>query len=1428
MNKKILIFLLILIICLPCVSFGAVANMVEIPLKKKANDAVDFIVNKTTYQDWQATSICGNYLVICNLNSEDGKVIIYVYDKEKTPSNYTKDIQTVKSVDLNDGETAVTYKYYSYEEIEDEALSQVMERKLRTKITGFIHHANSVELDSNRNILIISARTHLPIFFNFDMDTGFIEQIDSPFKRKCKYVNGDTTSYTCATSIAYDEVEDKFYILYGKCQVVYVATAEEFYSNTLLSHLQSYTIYPGSGLKQQCKFYDGYFIYGYDHKIMFYDLRNHAYGTKATAKVSYIDTTEAELEAFSFDGDDLYVSFRDQEADYGGYSIRKTNVNKSLLVRHLIRFDGNEGTDGGTYNMIGMAKISSYTGGALPTSQRPGYKFLGWYTEEEGGTKITADTLVEGETTYYAHWRLESEVPFEEEDIAVILDVNGGQDIENDYFEVKKNTTYQNLKVNLPTPEAEDICDTFDGWYTEPEGGTKITDSYTFTEDIILYAHYATSHHTSLVNALEPTCEEPGYVSHYRCWVCEKRFIDSAGTVEVTLEEGMVDENDNQIFIVAPLGHTLVKRDRVDASRTSTGTEEYYECSRCNKKFFDSDALLVVENDNDLIIPMIESAPLKTDEPYDIILFWGQSNMVGYCGKNASERKKDTRYDYLDAEDVASYSKKTGIDEVLLSNSPKTNFVKIPQIPQSAYQYNYLENAFEELDESTKYIGEQLIYNTTNNTLRFAESGENASLEKSFGTNIVQNFCKTYYEKTGRNIIAVHCGNGGEAIRHFLPTTDTDYVDPSNKHIFESMKEKYNSAVELVESQNGIVGAKMYVCFQGESNASAGTETADYKSYFLKVHNYLKDELGISKGIIIETSHGYGIEGMNEKVQKIHKAQVQLAKNNSDILLGSSYSYDRYIPDETTYNGSYMPSSLYINASSGTKYKYENAIKKARYSIVMTEPYTHFTSPALSQIGKETALILGEEIVHTDHTLEMTEGVQPTCETSGIADYWTCTRCGKMFADISGDTEIEEPQVLPALGHDYGEWEEVTPATCTESGEERRICSRNSSHIETREIAPTGHVSGDVVIENAVSATCTERGHCDEVIYCTECGAELSRIQLEAEALGHDYGEWEEVTPATCTELGEERRVCSRDSSHIQTRETQPIGHVSGDVVIENEIPATCTEAGSYDEVVYCTKCEIELSRKNVVTEALGHNYGEWEEVTPATCTESGEERRVCSRNSSHIETREIAPLGHTLVKKNKVSAKCETAGRKAYWICSVCSKMFSDSNGVTEIEAPEVIPALGHNYGEWEEVTPATCTESGEERRVCSRNSAHTETREIPPTGHVSGDVVVENEIPATYTEAGSYDEVIYCTKCGVELSRKHKTIDALEIMKGDLDNDKHITIRDVRLLLQEYINAGNSKMWSEIDLAIKDMNDDQKVDIIDVRILLQLYINS
>ncbi len=48
--------------------------------------------------------------------------------------------------------------------------------------------------------------------------------------------------------------------------------------------------------------------------------------------------------------------------------------------------------------------------GELPIPERQFYSFDGWYTSASGGTKITEDTVITGNTTFYAHW---SVIPME-------------------------------------------------------------------------------------------------------------------------------------------------------------------------------------------------------------------------------------------------------------------------------------------------------------------------------------------------------------------------------------------------------------------------------------------------------------------------------------------------------------------------------------------------------------------------------------------------------------------------------------------------------------------------------------------------------------------------------------------------------------------------------------------------------------------------------------------------------------------------------------------------------------------------------------------------------------------------------------------------------------------------------------------------------
>ena len=112
------------------------------------------------------------------------------------------------------------------------------------------------------------------------------------------------------------------------------------------------------------------------------------------------------------------------------------------------------------------------------------YTFDGWYTQAEGGEKVT-DFTITGATVYYAHFTDSARkytVTFKNGDVVVST------------AEVEYND-----KATLPeNPSKDATVDkvyAFDGWYTQAEGGDKVTE-ITVTGDVTYYAHFTDSART--------------------------------------------------------------------------------------------------------------------------------------------------------------------------------------------------------------------------------------------------------------------------------------------------------------------------------------------------------------------------------------------------------------------------------------------------------------------------------------------------------------------------------------------------------------------------------------------------------------------------------------------------------------------------------------------------------------------------------------------------------------------------------------------------------------------------------------------------------------------------------------------------------------------------------------------------------------------
>ena len=93
---------------------------------------------------------------------------------------------------------------------------------------------------------------------------------------------------------------------------------------------------------------------------------------------------------------------------------------------------------------------------------------------------------------------------------------------------------------------------------------------------------------------------------------------------------------------------------------------------------------------------------------------------------------------------------------------------------------------------------------------------------------------------------------------------------------------------------------------------------------------------------------------------------------------------------------------------------------------------------------------------------------------------------------------------------------------------------------------------------------------------------------------------------------------------------------------------------------------------------------GEAIKTVEATCIERGYTTHECSICHSIVKVDNDDELNkHTLTRHAQEDATCIETGKKEYWQCSVCNKLFSDDNATTEITdaASLEIPAKGHQY---------------------------------------------------------------------------------------------------------------------------------------------------
>lgn len=201
------------------------------------------------------------------------------------------------------------------------------------------------------------------------------------------------------------------------------------------------------------------------------------------------------------------------------------------------------------------------------------------------------------------------------------------------------------------------------------------------------------------------------------------------------------------------------------------------------------------------------------------------------------------------------------------------------------------------------------------------------------------------------------------------------------------------------------------------------------------------------------------------------------------------------------------------------------------------------------------------------------------------------------------------------------------------------------------------------------------------------------------------------------------------------------------------------TEQALYAMAAYERYCRRTKALYDMTDAVCAHSFGDWQVVSPATCTADGSRQRVCTR----------------------------------------C--------GAVEVQT---LPAAGHKFGEWTTTKEPTCTETGTEKRTCSVCSKE-ETRVIAALGHTPGTKVSVDKNdhwnicevchqPVNKTEH-TYVNGIQCV-CGVRKGAEgdadttiKRVVVSDEITFALEDNDKLNTPDKVKAELQLQITLKNSK---------------------------------
>ena len=441
-----------------------------------------------------------------------------------------------------------------------------------------------------------------------------------------------------------------------------------------------------------------------------------------------------------------------------------------------------------------------------------------------------------------------------------------------------------------------------------------------------------------------------------------------------------------------------------------------------------------------------------------------------------------------------------------------------------------------------------------------------------------------------------------------------------------------------------------------------------------------------------------------------------------------------------------------------------------------TDPGSYDSVTVCSSCGTQIGESVKETLAPLGHSWgAWVQKTAPTCTMPGEEE----RVCNRTFPnDDDGELTVpcgaKQTRPVEATGHDWGDWapDPDNPAAA------KRTCKNDPTHIETRSIGECPH---DVTWNDHVDPkdpTCPDVDNPQfgnkEYWYCVVCSrffiraeeGEQSQKETKTEdgqttislkevdfwkdiyiPVGHEWDEGVVDPEPTCTTEGVRTYHCKHAGCKATVVESvAPTGHTPGERTHVDLLKPTCKTPGFGWDIQYCASpsCKQALSVQLVTTQATGHVWGDWVVEKQATETEDGKMTRVCRTDPSHTETIIIGALGHAWGKPTYTWAD-DLSTCTATHTCKRCNETetetaqsvrvvtkeptcletglvsytaaFENESFETQSEKAMRVDALGHDWGEWDVVKPATRSSEGFQVRTCKRCN-EVDAQVIPITG--------------------------------------------------------------------------------------------------------------